>query len=124
MNNELFSNVNVLNKSLDANWLRNQVISENIANVDTPGYKRKKVEFESMLNQALMSGKKIEEMDFASLTPKVTIDKQNLQYRMDGNNVDIDTEMVDLTKNQLRYNTLIDQVKHDFSRVKMVISSR
>ncbi|TCT16416.1 flagellar basal-body rod protein FlgB [Natranaerovirga pectinivora] len=120
MNGKIFSNVNVMNKSLDASWLRNQVISENIANVDTPGYKRKDVVFENKLREALMSGR----LNANELTPKVVQDKVNLQFRRDGNNVDIDVEMVELSKNQLRYNTLIEQVKHDFSRMKTAITSR
>lgn len=45
--------VNVLKKAADASWLREQTIANNIANVDTPGYKRKDVEFESVLKNEL-----------------------------------------------------------------------
>jgi flagellar basal-body rod protein FlgB len=116
-----FGKVNLLNQALDASWMRNQVLSENIANVDTPGYKRKDVVFESHLREALMGNGKISDLDTNLLTPKVVVDKQDLQYRMDGNNVDIDTEMVKLSTNQLRYNTLIEQVKYDFNRLKTVL---
>ena len=122
MDGKLFNGVNILGKSLDARWLRNQVISNNIANVDTPGYKRKDVNFENYLQQELKLNKK--NININALNPTVFTDNQSLEYRMDGNNVDVDTEMINLTKNQLRYSTLIDQVKQDFSRIKIVLNSK
>ena len=48
-----FDYINVLDRAADAAWQRNEAISNNIANVDTPGYKRQDVAFESVLQQAL-----------------------------------------------------------------------
>ena len=48
-----FGYVDVLNKAADNSWLRSEVLTNNIANVDTPGYKRKDVSFEKYLNSAL-----------------------------------------------------------------------
>ncbi len=50
--NDLFSSVNLLEKGLGATWLRNEVISNNIANVDTPGFKASEVEFETLMADA------------------------------------------------------------------------
>lgn len=47
-----FDYINVLDRAADAAWQRNEAISNNIANVDTPGYKRQDVAFESVLQQA------------------------------------------------------------------------
>ena len=53
MLNKLLFPKNNLEKSLDASWLRNDIISQNIANVDTPNYKRKEVKFEEYLNSEM-----------------------------------------------------------------------
>ena len=53
INSNAFDYINVLDKAADAAWLRNEVISNNIANADTPGYKRQDVDFESQLSKAL-----------------------------------------------------------------------
>ena len=51
-----FNYINVLEKAADASWIRNAAISNNIANVDTPGYKRKDVDFEKYLQSAVAGG--------------------------------------------------------------------
>ena len=53
VNTSAFDYINVLEKAADASWLRDQCISNNIANVDTPGYKRQDVDFESVLEKEL-----------------------------------------------------------------------
>ena len=53
INSNAFDYINVLDKAADAAWLRNEVISNNIANADTPGYKRQDVDFEAQLSKAL-----------------------------------------------------------------------
>ena len=55
INTNVFDYVNVLNKAADAAWTRNDVLANNIANMDTPGYKRQDVDFESQLKQAMRS---------------------------------------------------------------------
>ena len=51
-----YNYINVLEKASDASWTRNSVISNNIANVDTPGYKRKDIRFEEYLQGAVSGG--------------------------------------------------------------------
>lgn len=122
INKNMFDTSTILSKALDASWMRNQVISENIANVDTPGYKRKDIQFENALQEALRSNNNVSKMDVNRLEPKVIKDKTNLSYRLDGNNVNIDTEMVNLANNQIKYNTLVQQLNSNFSRIKMVLN--
>lgn len=122
INKNMFDTSTILSKALDASWMRNQVISENIANVDTPGYKRKDVQFENALQEALRSNNNVSKMDVNRLEPEVIKDKTNLSYRLDGNNVNIDTEMVNLANNQIKYNTLVQQLNSNFSRIKMVLN--
>ena len=56
MINRIFDSTKYLEKGLDAAWTRNQVIANNIANADTPGFKSSKVEFESIFQSALENG--------------------------------------------------------------------
>lgn len=122
-----YNYINVLNKAADASWTRNEIITNNIANVDTPNYKRKDVQFESYLMTALAGGdsldKSIGEVDLSTLTSTTYTDSANLSYRMDGNNVDIDTENSNLAQNQIRYYTLLDSMSQEFSRIKTVLSA-
>ncbi|MBE5961458.1 MAG: flagellar basal body rod protein FlgB [Lachnospiraceae bacterium] len=120
-----FSFVNVLEKTADATYLRHEVISNNIANNDTPNYKRKDIKFETYLKSELESGS-----DLASAVSNINLDKLNasvytdrseLSYRTDGNNVDIATENANLAENQIRYYTLLDSMTQEFSRLKSVL---
>jgi flagellar basal-body rod protein FlgB len=117
----MYGHTDLLGLALDATWKRNQVINENIANVDTPGYKRKEVSFEAYLEKALNSNTYDEAEQLKRVQPRVFTENQRLSYRKDGGNVDIDTEMVYLAENQVRYNTLISQVNYNFTRLKSVL---
>jgi len=123
-----FNYINVLDKAADASWKRNEVIANNIANVDTPGYKRKDVQFESYLTSALLGDnsldKRVSEANMDSLDATVYTDNASLSFRLDGNNVDIDTESASLAENQIRYYTLIDSMTQEFSRIKTVLTAR
>ncbi len=114
----IYSNTDALAKALNASWLRGEVISNNIANVDTPGYKRREVAFEGYLAEALKNPNSKRSNKMRELVPKVYTDNAHLSYRLDGNNVDIDTEMAYMAQNQIKYNTLISQVNYDFKRLK------
>ena len=127
-NSNVFKYADVLNKAADASWLRQQTIANNIANVDTPDYKRQDVDFESVLERELKHfqyetlDEKIDRVDLKRLD-KVSayVDAEEFSYRIDGNNVDIDTENVRLAKNQLKYNALITGVNQEFSNLKSVM---
>lgn len=121
MIDKIYGNSRILEKSLDACWLREEVISQNIANFDTPGYKRKTVTFEEYLAEALDT-KDRKNINVNNIDIKVSEDHSNLSMRIDGNNVDIDTEMSSLVKNSIRYNVLIQSLNAGFSRFKSVIS--
>lgn len=116
-----------LEKSLDAAWLRNEVISQNIANADTPGYKRQEVQFEQYLNSE-MKNSRIEKgqtvLSGGDSGMKVVQDHANYSYRLDGNNVDMEREMAQMAMNTLRYNTLIQRMNGQFSKLRNVIRGR
>jgi flagellar basal-body rod protein FlgB len=131
---QIYSNIDLFEKVLDALWLRNEVISNNIANVNTPGFKSSSVVFEDILkkeleekgtgikgyithNKHIPIGKK----GLMDIRPQVVINK-NTALRNDGNNVDIDNEMAQLTKNTLKYNSIVQLVMKEFSILKNIIN--
>lgn len=121
LSNLLFTKNN-LEKALDASWLRNDIISQNIANVDTPGYKRKTVQFEEFLNNEMKTGRISQGgSKLAGSGIVVSEDPSESSYRFDGNNVDIENEMALLAANSVRYNTLIQKMNGDFQKLKNVI---
>lgn len=124
INSNIYDYINVLDKAADAAWIRNEVISNNIANADTPDYKRKDVEFESYLLAALEGADSsslnevVGNIDLDGLVSTTYTDSSVLSYRLDGNNVDIDTENVELASNQLKYQALIGSISNEFSMIK------
>lgn len=122
MNNRMYGTTDVLAKALQGTWARNNTIANNIANTDTPGYKRQDVAFESYLQRALSKDTHPTTEDLSRISPKQVTDYSSKSYRLDGNNVDIDTEMGYLAENQLKYNALISQVNYNFDRIKSVLN--
>lgn len=123
-----FDYINILDKAADASWTREGLISNNIANVDTPGYKRKDLNFETVLQEEIGRTKyrsldeKIKDIDLTRLNPDVYTDSANYSYRMDGNNVDIDTEEVELASEQIKYQALTIGINKEFERMKAVLT--
>lgn len=122
-----FDYVNVLDKAMDASWLRNEAISNNLANADTPGYKRQDVNFEVQLAKALRHSRyksmdaKVADVKMNRLNPIAYTDYAGFSYRIDGNNVDPDTEGVYLAKNQVVYQGLYQSVSEEFKNLKAVM---
>lgn len=120
-----YNYVNVLEKAADASWTRNDILANNIANADTPGFKRKDVQFETYLKNAVAGTDSLNEtvanIDLNELNCTTYTDQANLSYRYDGNNVDINTENVELAKNQLKYYTLMNSMSQEFSRLKSAL---
>lgn len=125
-----FNYINVLNKAADASWTRNEVIANNIANVSTPNYKRKDIMFEDYLKGELTKdfynggdlNKRVANVNLGKLGTTIYTDQEELSYRLDGNNVDINTENANLAQNQIKYYTLLDSMSQEFSRIKSVLS--
>ena len=129
MSTGAFGYVNLLKSAADASWTREEVLTNNIANVDTPNYKRQDVEFSSFLANALQrSGKstssltqRVNNVDYKDISIRTYTDNSTLSYRTDGNNVDLSTENVELASEQINYNDLIDSMNNEFSRFKSVL---
>ena len=127
----------LLEEGLNTESLRRKVIANNIANVDTPHFKRSEVNFESQLKRVIMEqndeNAKLPALmndrrhipffiprDIHSVRNRVNLD-YSTTYRNDGNNVDIEKEMVDSSKNMMRYNALVSGLNHNYKMIKMVI---
>lgn len=129
INTDIYNYINILDKAADAANMRNELIANNIANDDTPNYKRKDLDFETVLQAELAGGRTLNQSvnmtnkDLSVLDPQVFTDNSNLSYRLDGNNVDISTEEAYLAENTIRYQLLIDQMNQEFSRYQTVLSS-
>ena len=125
----VFDYTNILDKAADASWMRENVITNNIANIDTPGYKRQDVDFESVLQKALGKtkysslDKKVRELnqDLGKLTTTSYTDAANYSYRLDRNNVDENTENAELASESLRYQLLTTAITNNFPRMQTVL---
>lgn len=129
LNSNAFDYINVLDKTADASWTRNEVIGNNIANVNTPGYKREDVAFERELERALGNSRyttmdeKVGNLKLGRLKPRTVKDYTNFSYRLDGNNVDIDTENVTLAANQIKYQGVMAGIQSEFSNLKTAMGN-
>lgn len=121
--------VAVLEQALSASSLRQNAISNNIANVNTPGYKKSEVSFESMLQNAIAGDKlpmvktnarHLPTQKNGIPNPEINT-VANTSMRTDGNNVDIDVEMAELAKNSIYYNAVAQQLGNYFSGIKSAI---
>ena len=113
----IYNNIDFFQKALDGTWERDKAIKKNIANVNTPNYKREVVSFEDQLKGKINDRKlrmtttnekhiKNVSEDF---NPIKTTDNSGA-YRIDGNNVDIDVESGNMAKNNIMYDALAMQI--------------
>jgi flagellar basal-body rod protein FlgB len=112
--------------ALDGLSARHAALSDNIANVNTPGYKRKYVPFEQALERAVHGAvSPCTGSACGSVKPFLppVVRETHTSGRADGNNVDVEREMVLLAENTLRYETITQYVGGYFSGLKMVINS-
>ena len=122
MSSGMFGYVNVLKAAADASWTREEVLTNNIANVDTPNYKRQDVDFTTYLNSALSRTNggsssltnRVNNINYNDVAIRTYTDNSTLSYRTDGNNVDLSTENVELAAEQINYNALIDSMNNEY----------
>lgn len=127
----MFKTIDMQKIGLDGSWLRNEAISNNMANANTPNYKRQDVAFEDILKDFLDQNKtsltltNSRHMSINGNMPGDTQPKMALQtdtsFRMDKNNVDMDTEVAEMTKNSMYYNAMVTEVNSQFRRIKMAV---
>ena len=121
-------------RGLSAANLRHEVIADNLANINTPNFKRSRVVFEEILAKELYGeeGNKLplvrthdKHLPVAKFEPaQARVERDDsTTMRVDNNNVDIDMEMASLAKNQLYYNALARQLGGHISKIKSVMQS-
>jgi len=114
----------LLEKSMDAVWLRQQVIANNIANAATPGYKSQHLEFEDLLEKQIQKTGTGED-DLQNALNKVDakiISNDSTTAQEDGNNVDLDLENVEMARAQMQYGYLANSLNAQINRLKYVIT--
>jgi len=118
----------LLKQGLNASSLRSKVSANNIANINTKGYKRSYVTFEDSLKNSMGNAELLttdERHINLEGSGNIKVLKDNAtSMREDGNNVDIDNEMVNQAANNLMYNALITQVNNRLSITKYVIEGK
>lgn len=114
----------ILETAMQAAVVKNDVILNNIANVDTPGFKKRDVIFDEVLDDVLRSAELTGNLELDKAKPKIKVIHPNFSYRIDDNNVDIEVEMVDLYQNSMRYDTMANSVINNYKRINLVIRAR
>jgi flagellar basal-body rod protein FlgB len=112
--------IQLLTRLLDVAALRQDVIAQNVANVNTPGYSTLGVNFEDNLKEALSNGMGI---DAPETAPEVTATTGGAE-RADGNNVDIDLEMARLQKNALYFQVYAQMLANDLAQFRSAIKGQ
>ena len=125
--------IDVSSRALAAANLRHEVLSNNIANVNTPYFRRSHVRFEDLLKKELgleddplMKVVRTHDrhlpIPYHGKTHAFIEQESTTNMRLDGNNVDIDIEMADVAKNQLYYNAMANQISSHIGKLKSVIT--
>jgi flagellar basal-body rod protein FlgB len=127
----LDSTVGALNTSMNLRLMNQNVISSNIANADTPGYKAKAVDFETSLRDALNNHSELrpagndphhlQTQDVDPVHPEIFEDPNGVES-LDGNTVDRASEMAKLSENQLLYDASAEVLKRKLGMLKYAIS--
>jgi flagellar basal-body rod protein FlgB len=136
LNSNFGKTVEMLQRGMDVSVLRRQVISNNIANADTPNFKRSTVNFEAQLKRALEAEKnKTEPEAFTTDERHMSFDKPTswldvgpkrvldylTQSKNNGNNVDLEEEMMDAQQNQIMYSLMAQGVTNEFNQINIVL---
>lgn len=111
-------------KTLDSLWMRQNLTMNNIANVDTPGFKSQYMTFENELAQKIRSALTVKKTSMKNVARGIenmrpSVHKTlNESTRLDENNVDMDQEQVELARTAYEYQFMISSVSSDLSRLR------
>ncbi len=135
-NSSFGKTLDIIQREMDVSVLRREVIANNIANADTPNFKRSVVNFESQLKRALNSEKPngnleakmtssrhipfYRQIDYRTVGPRRVLDYLSTSDN-NGNNVDLEQEMMNSLNNQLEYQLLTQALTSQFQRVNLVL---
>lgn len=111
-------------KLLDASVLRQEAIASNIANAETPGYRRVDLapDFANELRSCVEGGKL--NTKSASIQPAITEDRNARSVRPDGNSVELERELLEMNRNSVEYDFLTEVVSRNIKQLKLAITGR
>lgn len=134
--NTFAKSVDLLQRNMAVSTLRREVIANNIANAETPNFKRSEVSFEAELGRALASEKQDRSIgvlthkdhipfnqvtDYRTVGPRIALDYLTTS-KNNGNNVDVEVELMGATENQMMYELMTSAVSHQFRQIDIVLS--
>ena len=110
-------------RMLDVTVLRHEAIASNLANIETPNYKRLDVSpgFEAQLQQAVASK---DPQQIASVQPTLTVDMNAVSSRSDGNNVQLESELLKLNQNMVEHALETQLVSSSLMRMRLAITGK
>jgi len=111
MLDRIFDQANFIKRGLDQVWVNNEVISNNIANADTPGFIAKEVVVTAT------PGKHFHETEF-----DYELREKEGEINANGNNVNLGEEMAELAKNSIEYNALVQKITLEFNKIEYVLN--
>ena len=115
-----------LQKDLDGLWARQKVISDNMANIETPGYKEKNISFENQLKSKIDSidgsGNVPDEINGIEDTKPLMTENARETYRADNSGVDLEQQMVSMARTSLNYSYSLQTMGDYFTRLKAAIT--
>ncbi len=135
-NSSFNRSVDLLHRGMNVAWMRQDVISNNLANAEVPNFKAQSVSYESFLRRAIDSEKQPwfsqnltnekhiqarRPTDYRTIRPRVTTDYLSTM-KNNGNNVDVEKETLHLVKNQMSYELMTQAINHKFRMVKSVFA--
>jgi len=136
LNNSFGRTLDVLSRSMDASTLRRQVIANNIANAETPNFKRSVVNYESELRRAMEQSARQSNpqaritnerhipfdipRDYRDVQPRRVLDYLS-NMKENGNNVDLEEEMMNATQNQMLYQLMAQAVGDHINKINLVL---
>ncbi|HIS29261.1 MAG TPA: flagellar basal body rod protein FlgB [Candidatus Avamphibacillus intestinigallinarum] len=119
------STISKLESGLNYATKNNNVISNNIANIDTPNFKSQKVQFKDVLADESQKATRTHEKHLpftnSGESGYKVISNHSTVYNNNGNNVDVDKEMTELAKNQIYYQGLVDRMNGKFKSIQTVL---
>jgi flagellar basal-body rod protein FlgB len=100
---------------------RNAIVQNNIANAELPGFKKSALSFEEALRREIAGAGRSGELRLENVKPEIFKIQKDLSYRLDGNNVDIETEMTKLHETDSKYAALATCVRNSYARFNLVL---
>lgn len=118
------ANIDFMQKSLDALWMKQKTIDQNIANFETPGYKSQHVVFNDMLKKELERSGSSNSSNSARSTRTLArvVTNKGTSERLDGNNVNMEKENIEMARTVLQYNQMVQKISGSLSTLKYVIT--